>query len=71
MKARTALQASGIDYDSAEAEFVPTLSVEVDAEKARKVFRLIDALEDGDDVQNVFSNVEVPAAVRAELDKDD
>jgi YebC/PmpR family DNA-binding regulatory protein len=69
--ARTALQEAGIDYDSAEAEFVPNLQVEVDAETARKVFRLIDALEDSDDVQNIFSNLDVPAAVQAELDADD
>lgn len=69
--ARTALQSAGIDYDSAEAEFVPNVSVEVDAETARKVFRLIDALEDSDDVQNIFANFEIPPSVQAELDTDD
>jgi YebC/PmpR family DNA-binding regulatory protein len=69
--ARTALQAAGIDYDAADVEFVPGLKVEVDAETARKVFRLIDALDDDDDVQNVYSNVDVPADVQAELDEDD
>ena len=68
---RTALQEAGIDYDSAEAEFVPTLQVEVDAETARKVFKLIDALEDSDDVQNIFTNIDVPASVQAELDADE
>ncbi|MEO7148169.1 MAG: YebC/PmpR family DNA-binding transcriptional regulator [Terrimesophilobacter sp.] len=69
--ARTALQEAGIDYDSAEAEFVPNVSVEVDADTARKVFRLIDALEDSDDVQNIFANFEIPADVQAELDEDE
>ena len=69
--ARTALQAAGIDYDAAEAEFVPNVSIAVDAETARKVFRLIDALEDSDDVQNIYSNVDVSAEVQAELDLDD
>ncbi len=69
--ARTALVDAGIDYDSAEAEFVPTVQVEVDADTARKVFRLIDALEDSDDVQNIFSNFDIPADVQAELDKDE
>ena len=69
--ARTALQEAGIDYDAAEAEFVPNLSVEVDAETARKVFRLIDALEDSDDVQNIFANFAIPADVQAELDEDE
>ena len=69
--ARTALQEAGIDYDSAEAEFVPTLQVEVDADTARKVFKLIDALEDSDDVQNIFSNFDIPADVQAELDAEE
>jgi len=69
--ARMALVDAGIDYDSAEAEFVPTIQVEVDASTARKVFRLIDALEDSDDVQNIFSNFDIPPAVQAELDQDE
>ncbi|MEO7348989.1 MAG: YebC/PmpR family DNA-binding transcriptional regulator [Terrimesophilobacter sp.] len=69
--ARTALQDAGIDYDSSEAEFVPNLTVDVDAETARKVFRLIDALEDSDDVQNIFANFSIPSDVQAELDADD
>ncbi|HEV7741651.1 MAG TPA: YebC/PmpR family DNA-binding transcriptional regulator, partial [Pseudolysinimonas sp.] len=69
--ARTALVDAGIDYDSAEAEFVPSLRVEADAETARKVFRLIDALEDSDDVQNIFTNIDVPADVQAVLDNDE
>ncbi|SFS18776.1 DNA-binding regulatory protein, YebC/PmpR family [Agrococcus baldri] len=68
---RTALQEAGIDYDSADVEFVPNLKVEVDADTARKVFRLIDALEDSDDVQNVYANFEIPAEVQAQLDEDD
>ncbi|WP_423924171.1 YebC/PmpR family DNA-binding transcriptional regulator [Frigoribacterium sp. 2-23] len=69
--ARTALQEAGIDYDSADVEFVPGLKIEVDAETARKVFRLIDALDDDDDVQNVYANYDVPADVQAALDDDE
>ena len=69
--ARTALQEAGIDYDSAEAEFVPGLNIDIDAETARKIFKLIDALEDSDDVQNIFSNFSIPANVQAELDQDE
>lgn len=69
--ARTALVDAGIDYDSADAEFVPNLKVEVDAETARKVFRLIDALEESDDVQNIYSNFDIPADVQAILDEDE
>ncbi len=68
--ARTALQNAGIEYDSADVEFVPALKVEVDADLARRVFKLIDALEDCDDVQNVYGNFEVPAAVLSELDEE-
>ena len=68
---RTALQDAGIDYDSADVEFVPNLKVEVDADTARKVFRLIDALEDSDDVQNVFSNLDLTPEVQAELEAED
>jgi len=65
---RTALQAAGVDYDSAEAQFVPDLQVELDSGAAGKVFRLIDALEDLDDVQNIFANFDVSDEVLAELD---
>lgn len=65
---RTALQAAEIDYDSAEATFVPSMSVPVDADVARKVFRLVEALEDSDDVQNVYTNVDVSDEVLASLD---
>jgi YebC/PmpR family DNA-binding regulatory protein len=64
---RTALQEAGIDYDSAEAQFVPAMQVQLDAEGAEKIFRLIDALEDSDDVQNVFANFDVSDEVMAEV----
>jgi YebC/PmpR family DNA-binding regulatory protein len=65
---RSALQDSSIDYDSAEVQFVATMDIPVDADAAGKVFRLVDALEDLDDVQNVFTNVDVPDEVMAALD---
>jgi YebC/PmpR family DNA-binding regulatory protein len=71
VKARTALQEAGLDYDSSEAEFVANLSIDVDAETARKVFALVDSLEDSDDVQNVFTNVAVSADVQNQLDADE
>ena|SRR5664279_5563854 len=70
VQSRDALQAAGIDYDSSEAEFVPNLKIEVDADTARKVFRLIDALEESDDVQNIYSNFDITPEVQAELDED-
>jgi transcriptional/translational regulatory protein YebC/TACO1 len=65
---RSALQDSAIDYDSAEVQFVASMDIPVDADAATKVFRLVDALEDLDDVQNVFTNVDVPDEVMATLD---
>ncbi|HVX45656.1 MAG TPA: YebC/PmpR family DNA-binding transcriptional regulator [Mycobacteriales bacterium] len=56
---RTALQDAGIEYDSADASFLPSVSVPLDEDSAPKVFRLIDALEDCDDVQNVYANFDV------------
>ncbi len=67
---RTALREAGIDYDSADASFQPSVTVPVDADGARKVFRLVDALEDSDDVQDVYTNIDVPDEVAAELDED-
>ncbi|QYH36088.1 YebC/PmpR family DNA-binding transcriptional regulator [Salinibacterium sp. M195] len=70
VQSRDALQSAGIDYDSSEAEFVPNLTIEVDADTARKVLRLIEALEESDDVQNIYSNFDITPEVQAELDED-
>ena len=67
---RTALQAAGIDYESADAEFVSSIPMQVDVDTARKVIELIDALEDSDDVQNVYSNFDMSADVIAELERE-
>ncbi|HKE64374.1 MAG TPA: YebC/PmpR family DNA-binding transcriptional regulator [Micromonosporaceae bacterium] len=56
---RSALQGAGIDYESAESSFVPSVNVPLDEDGARKVFKLVDALEDCDDVQNVYANFDV------------
>jgi YebC/PmpR family DNA-binding regulatory protein len=56
---RTALQDGGIDYDSADSSFIPSVHIPLDEDGARKVFKLIDALEDSDDVQNVYANFDV------------
>jgi transcriptional/translational regulatory protein YebC/TACO1 len=56
---RTAVQQAGLDYESAESSWVPSVTVPLDEDGARKIFRLIEALEDSDDVQDVFANFEV------------
>jgi YebC/PmpR family DNA-binding regulatory protein len=64
---RTALQQAGIDYESAEVAFLPSVEVPLDEENARKVFRLIEAIEDSDDVQDVYANYSVPDEVMEAL----
>ncbi|MBU6243060.1 MAG: YebC/PmpR family DNA-binding transcriptional regulator [Acidobacteria bacterium] len=65
---RTALQHSGVEYESAESSFLPTLSIPLDAVAAKKVFELIEAIEDLDDVQNVYGNFDVSDEVMASLE---
>jgi YebC/PmpR family DNA-binding regulatory protein len=65
---RTALQDAGIEYESAEASLVPSVTVPLDEEGARKIFKLIDVLEDSDDVQNVYANFDVSDDVMALID---
>jgi YebC/PmpR family DNA-binding regulatory protein len=64
---RSALQEASIDYDSAEAAFLPTMEVPLDEEHARRVFRLIEAIEDADDVQDVYANYSVSDEVMEKL----
>ena len=57
---RSALQAANIDYDSADSSFLPTMTIPVtDPETAKKLFDLIDAIEESDEVQNVYGNFDV------------
>jgi YebC/PmpR family DNA-binding regulatory protein len=64
---RSALQDAGIDYESADIAFVPTMEIPVDEDAARRVFRVIDALEDSDDVQEVYANYSVPDDIMEKL----
>ena len=64
---RSALQDAGIDYESADIAFVPTMEIPVDEDHARSVFRVIDALEDSDDVQDVYANYSVPDGIMEKL----
>ncbi len=62
---RDALSGAGLEYDSAEASFVPSMQVPLPADQAESVIRLVDVLEELDDVQNVYANLEVPDEVLA------
>ena len=69
VEVRKAVQDAGLDYESAEVQFVPQYTQGIEAkEAAEKLFRLLDAIEDVDDVQTVYSNEDVPEAVLAELE---
>ena len=65
--ARKALQDAGIDYDSADTAFLPTGEIDLDEDQARKVFRVIEALEDSDDVHDVYANYSVPDEIMEKL----
>ena len=65
---RDALKEAEIDYDSIEPDFRASMEVPADVTTAKKVFNLIDALEESDDVQNVFTNMDVSDEVMAQLD---
>ncbi len=64
---KEAMQAAGLEHDSAELIMQPSVSVELDRSGAENILGLIDMLEDLDDVQNVYTNADIPDAVLAEL----
>src|SRR5699024_9529324 len=70
MAVREALKEAGIEYDSVEQVYRSNLEVPADAELARKVANLIDALDDVDDVQEIYTNMSVSDEVAAELAED-
>ena len=72
VEVRKAVEAAGLEYESAEVQFVASFDTTVtDVDTAKKVFNIIDALEDSDDVQNVFTNIDLAPEVEAALDAED
>ena len=72
VEVRKAIEAAGLDYDSSEVQFVASFGQSVDSvDVASKIFRIIDALEDSDDVQNVYTNVDLTPEVAAALEDED
>ncbi|MDO5065730.1 MAG: YebC/PmpR family DNA-binding transcriptional regulator [Propionibacteriaceae bacterium] len=72
VEVRRAVEAAGLEYDSAEVQFVASFDQQVDSvEVATKAFRIIDALEDSDDVQNVYTNLDLSDEVAAALENED
>ncbi|QXT64130.1 YebC/PmpR family DNA-binding transcriptional regulator [Tessaracoccus palaemonis] len=72
VEVRKAIEAAGLDYDASEVQFVASFDQSVDSvDVASKIFRIIDALEDSDDVQNVYTNVDLTPEVAAALEDED
>jgi len=69
-KAREALEKAGLSVADASLAEVPKAPVEADAETARKVLRLLEALDDHDDVQNVYCNLNMTAELMAAVEKE-
>ena len=67
MKVRTALKEAEMEYDSAEQDYRAGTEVSLDLEGARKFLNLVDALEDADDVQNVYSNADISDEILEQL----
>lgn len=68
VKVRTAVQEAGMDYESADATLLPSVTVQLEEDAARKVFKLLEALDEIDDVQNVYANFDVSDDVMAAID---
>ena len=63
---REALETAGFEMESAELAMIPQNMIPVDVETGRKILRLLDALDDNDDVQNVYSNADLPDELMTE-----
>jgi YebC/PmpR family DNA-binding regulatory protein len=67
MAVQQAFDDAGMEYESSELSMIPQNYVEVDADTARKVLKLVDAIDDNDDVQQVHMNADFPDEVLAEM----
>lgn len=61
------LEAAGFASEAADVSMIPATTTELDLDTAEKVIRLVDMLEDLDDVQNVYSNADIPDAVLEQM----
>tara|TARA_R110002051_G_scaffold2291_5_gene12027 strand:- start:59162 stop:59911 length:750 start_codon:yes stop_codon:yes gene_type:complete len=66
-RVKDGLDAAGFESESAEVSMIPATTTELDLDSAEKVIRLVDMLEDLDDVQNVYSNADIPDAVLEQM----
>lgn len=66
-----ALTQANIEYSDSELSMIPQTPVSIDAKCARSIMKLVDVLEENDDVQNVFTNADISDEVMAELSEDE
>jgi len=66
---KKALDEAGIAFENAKSDLIPENYIELEAEDARKVIKLIDALESNDDVQAVYSNMEISESAMSSLNE--
>jgi transcriptional/translational regulatory protein YebC/TACO1 len=64
---RDSLREAGVEFENAEVTMQPQNSVELDSATARQTLRLMDALEENDDVQEVYANFDISDEVMAEV----
>ena len=64
---RDALAAAGIEFDQAELTMIPKNTVKLEENDARKTMKIVDALEDSDDVQEVYANFDIPEDILERL----
>jgi YebC/PmpR family DNA-binding regulatory protein len=69
LKVREKLEAGGIKIKDSEISLIPRTTLELSAEDSRRTLRLLDALEEHDDVQNVHSNIELNDELLKEIDE--
>src|SRR6478609_3147712 len=67
---RTAVTDAGIEYDSADPTFIASVNVPLDIDGARTVIKLVDAIEDLDDVQNVYTNADISDEINEQLENE-
>ncbi|MCC3145372.1 YebC/PmpR family DNA-binding transcriptional regulator [Halanaerobium sp. Z-7514] len=68
---RKAMEESGYEFASADLAMIPDNMVSLDKSNAKKMLRLIDKLEDHDDIQDVYSNFEIEAEIREEIEAEE
>jgi YebC/PmpR family DNA-binding regulatory protein len=65
--AQAAFEAAGLTFESAKIDMIAKTTVPLDDEAGRKIVKMVDLLEDNDDVQNVYGNFELPESLLEEM----